>query len=72
MTRGQVADAVIAHMAATLADRYPHRPAYTARADAEALVDELRAAGWRITAPVTAPDRPRKKPPADPSDPAGT
>ncbi|MFD8936666.1 hypothetical protein ACFV0R_15675 [Streptomyces sp. NPDC059578] len=49
--RTGVAEAAAAVMSAVLSDRYPRRPQAQARADARALVTQLRAEGWQITAP---------------------
>jgi hypothetical protein len=51
---GIVAEAAVEQMAATLATRYPNRPAAELRADARQQAEDLKAAGWHITAPAAA------------------
>lgn len=50
---GIVAEAAMEQLVDTLAARFPQLPDAEIRATARAQVDDLRMAGWRITAPVT-------------------
>jgi hypothetical protein len=51
---GLVADATVEVLADRLAREFPGLPQDDVRRIAMAQVEQLRAAGWRITAPVTA------------------
>lgn len=59
MTRrlGLVADAAVAVLADALAAEFPQLPEYDVTRIAQGQAEALRAAGWRITAPVTALSR---------------
>lgn len=51
---GLVADAAVEVLADRLTQELPGLPQYDVRRIALAQAEQLRAAGWRITAPVTA------------------
>lgn len=58
---GIVAEAAVDQMAASLAPMLPGLPEHELRTIARAQVEDLRTAGWRITAPVAAAATSRRR-----------
>lgn len=58
---GLVADAAVEVLADRLTRELPGLPRYDITRIAEGQAEDLRKAGWRITAPVTAVARPKSR-----------